>query len=200
MISQIIVTSDIEEECKRVESILHPSRVVTLLCDDFKLEDAKAVVAEAYISEESTKYILFGAKKFLIEAQNSLLKILEEPPSNIIFIILTTSKAVLLPTILSRLALTHREDKREYIALDIQIAKLDIAQLFSFVKEHEALKSHDAKELLQSLMYHIVHKERLVLQSEQLEAFDKGFRLVSLNARFQTVLVMILMTFIKSKR
>jgi len=200
MTSQIIVTNDINEECKKVESALYPTRVVTFLRDDFKLEDAKAVVAEAYISEESRKYILFGAKKFLIEAQNSLLKILEEPPSNIVFIILTTSKSALLPTILSRLALTHREDKKEYISFDIQIAKLDIAQLFSFVKEYESLKSHDAKDLLQSLMYHIVHKERLVLQSEQLEAFDKAFRLVSLNARFQTILVMVLMTFIRSKR
>lgn len=200
MTSQIIVTSDIEEECKRVESSLYPSRVVTLLRDDFKLEDAKAVVAEAYISEESTKYILFGAKKFLIEAQNSLLKILEEPPSNIVFIILTMSKSSLLPTMLSRLVLTHREDKREYLPLDIKVAKLDIAKLFSFVKEYESLKSHDAKELLESLMHHIVHKEHLVLQTEQLEAFDKAFRLVSLNARFQTILVMILMTFIKSRR
>jgi len=47
-------------------------------------------------------YIIKEADKLTNEAQNALLKILEEPPSNVIFILTTTNLELLLPTILSR--------------------------------------------------------------------------------------------------
>ncbi len=46
--------------------------------------------------------IINPAHKMKIEAQNTLLKILEEPPENFIFILVTSNKHLLLNTILSR--------------------------------------------------------------------------------------------------
>lgn len=46
--------------------------------------------------------IIHDAQKLTIEAQNSLLKILEEPPNNTIIILAAENKELLLPTILSR--------------------------------------------------------------------------------------------------
>ncbi|HEY9203790.1 MAG TPA: DNA polymerase III subunit delta', partial [Sulfurimonas sp.] len=83
----ILISSDIESEYQRISEELRPSRVVGFIEDEFKIEHAKAVVAEAYISEAQTKYLILGANNFNNISQNSLLKLLEEPPRNIELII-----------------------------------------------------------------------------------------------------------------
>ena len=103
--SYILVSSDIETEFERISLELAPSRVVKFIVDEFKIEHAKAVIAEAYISESETKYIVLGAKSFNVISQNALLKVLEEPPKNIEFIILSPTKSGLLATVRSRLPL-----------------------------------------------------------------------------------------------
>ena len=85
--SHILISTDIEKEVDNFKNKLYPFRIVEFIEEKFKLEHAKAVVAEAYISESQTKYIILGSQSFGIEAQNSLLKLLEEPPKNIEFII-----------------------------------------------------------------------------------------------------------------
>ena len=47
-------------------------------------------------------YIINESEKMNANAQNAFLKILEEPPQNTIFILLTPSKELLLPTVVSR--------------------------------------------------------------------------------------------------
>ena len=74
--SHILIATDIESAYEELRQRLSEFRVVGFIEEDFKLEHAKAVVAEAYISESQTKYIIFGANKFRNEAQNSLLKIM----------------------------------------------------------------------------------------------------------------------------
>ena len=51
---------------------------------------------------EKTVYILCGADKASLPAQNALLKILEEPPENILLVLVATAGHQLLPTITSR--------------------------------------------------------------------------------------------------
>lgn len=193
----ILITNRVEERAKEIEESLHPLRTVTFIRDDFKIEDAKEVIAEAYKSEEKTKTLILGAKSFTVPAQNALLKILEEPPRNIVFILIAPNKSTFLPTVRSRLSLTKEEHPKEYEPLGIELGKLDLTALFTFVKEHERLKKHEAKALIEQIAYQAVHRENLHLNEAQLEALNKGIRLVELNARFQSVLVMILMSFLK---
>jgi DNA polymerase-3 subunit delta' len=69
----------------------------------FKLAQATLAIKEAYIASNDIKYIFLCGATFRKEAQNSLLKVLEEPPRNVVFIIITNSKTSMLPTIYSRL-------------------------------------------------------------------------------------------------
>ncbi len=193
----ILITDRIEERSREIEESLHPLRCVTFLRDDFKIEDAKEVISEAYKSEEQTKTLILGAKSFTVPAQNALLKILEEPPRNIAFILIAPNKSTFLPTVRSRLALTKEESIREYDPLGIELGRLDLAALFGFVKEHERLKKHEAKALIEQLLHQAVRVEALELTAVQLEGFEKALRLVELNARFQSILVMVLMNFLK---
>ena len=47
------------------------------------------------------------------------------------------------------------------------------------------------------MMYQAIRVEQLPLSAAQLEGFEKALRLIELNSRFQSVLVMVLMNFIK---
>jgi DNA polymerase-3 subunit delta' len=191
----ILITSEIEDRAREIEESLRPLRSVTFMRDDFKIEDAKEVISEAYKSEENTKTLILGAKSFTVPAQNALLKILEEPPRNIVFILIAPNKSTFLPTVRSRLSLTQEHTERIYESLPITLKNLDLLGLFTFVKEHDRLKKHEAKALIEQLMHQAIHIEKLPLNTAQLEGFDKALRLIELNSRLQSVLVMVLMNF-----
>jgi DNA polymerase-3 subunit delta' len=193
----ILITRDFEERSREIETSLHPLRSVLFIRDDFKIEDAKEVIAEAYKSEEKTKTLILGAKSFTIPAQNALLKILEEPPRNIVFILLAPNKSTFLPTVRSRLSLTQEQVERTFEPLALHFGTLDLAALFAFVKEHERLKKHEAKALIEQMLHHVLRYEQLKLSSAQLEGFEKALKLLELNSRVQSVLVMVLMNFLK---
>ena len=67
----ILITEHFEERSLEIVQELLPLRSVRFVCDDFKIEDAKEVIAEAYKSEEKTKTLILGAKSFTIPAQNA---------------------------------------------------------------------------------------------------------------------------------
>lgn len=196
----ILITERFEERSLELEQELLPLRSVRFIRDDFKIEDAKEVVSEAYKSEENTKTLILGAKSFTIPAQNALLKILEEPPHNIVFILLAPNKSTFLPTVRSRLSLQTEKEERQFESLSINLRSLDLSGMFSWVKEHEKAKRHEAKELVEALLYHALHIEKVPLNHAQIEGFDKAFRLIELNARTQSVLVMLLMNFLKETK
>lgn len=195
--SRIIITPRIEERALEIEEERYPLRTVSFVRDDFKIEDAKEVIAEAYKSEERLKALVLGAKSFTVPAQNALLKILEEPPRNIVFILLAPNKSTFLPTVRSRLVLKQEHAHHEYEPLSISLKNLDLSGLFGFVKEHDRLKKHEAKALIEQLMHQAIHIENLSLSTVQLEGFEKALRLIELNSRFQSVLVMVLMNFLR---
>jgi DNA polymerase III delta prime subunit len=75
--------------------------------DSFKIKDAqnlKSLTSNKSFSnkEGSKKIFIISANSFLLEAQNSLLKVFEEPIENTHFFILTPSVSIFIPTLLSR--------------------------------------------------------------------------------------------------
>jgi len=197
--SHILISTEIEEEFSRLQSELKPHRVVGFIEDDFKIEHAKAVVAEAYISESQTKYIVLGAKSFNAVSQNSLLKVLEEPPRNIEFIIISPTKSNLLPTVRSRLPIIKGKTLHHTVELELNLARVDYAQFFTFLKEHSRIKKSDAKLLIEAIYNRATVIDMLILSQTQLDNFDKAYRLLELNSRPQSVLAMILMSFARER-
>ena len=195
----ILISTNVEEEVQRLEEQLKPFRTVKFIEENFKIEHAKAVLAEAYISESQTKYLVIGAEEFTSVAQNSLLKLLEEPPRNIEFIIVSPTKSNLLPTVRSRLPILKVNKTHENIEIDLNLARIDYAQLFAFLKEHARIKKIEAKELLEALFYRATVVDMLILTPMQLENFDKAYRLLELNSRPQSVLAMVVMSFVRER-
>ena len=195
----ILISSDIESEIERLEELLKPHRVVKFVEDNFKIEHAKLVVNEAYISEQNTKYIILAALEFTAVAQNSLLKLLEEPPLNIEFIIISPNKSNLLQTVRSRLPILKIDTKHEQKELTLSLSRIDYKEVFVFLKANARVGKNDAKEMLESLFYQATVVEKLILTPTQLDNFDKAYRLLNLNSRAQSVLAMILMSFVREK-
>lgn len=76
-------------------------------------------------------FIITQAEKMSVEAANNLLKLLEEPPAQTVFILLTAQPEQLLPTVLSRCQLfiftgdlNHRQGEIDDITLNDAISLL----------------------------------------------------------------------------
>ena len=94
--------------CKKALSGNHPDiiRVVhekpnTISVDDIR-EQVNADVAVKPYGSAHKVYIINEAEKMTAQAQNALLKTLEEPPEYVVILLLTSNVNSLLPTILSR--------------------------------------------------------------------------------------------------
>ncbi|WP_151899757.1 DNA polymerase III subunit delta' [Sulfurimonas hydrogeniphila] len=195
----ILIANDVEEAAEKLENELQGFRVVKFIEENFKIEHAKLVTAEAYISEAQTKYIIIAAFEFTDVAQNSLLKLLEEPPTNIEFIIISPTKSNLLPTVRSRLPILKNQLHHSVMDLDITLARLDYKEVFAFLKQHARVSKTEAKALVEALFYRATVIDRLILSPLQLDNFDKAYRLLDLNSRPQSVLAMLLMSFAQER-
>lgn len=95
-------------QCKKVETENHPDIYTAQLAgktEVVNVDEIRKICNDAYIkpNEAETKvYIIPNADKMQIQAQNAFLKVLEEPPQNILFILCCTSAQQLLLTIRSR--------------------------------------------------------------------------------------------------
>ena len=89
-------------------------------------EQARSIVSDAYIKPFESKkkiYIINDGAKLNEFSQNCLLKVLEEPPEYVVFIIIATSETVLLQTVLSRCTLVRfpivtKDSLKEFIKLN----------------------------------------------------------------------------------
>lgn len=93
--------------CIQVDTYNHPDIVYvthrqnTISVDDIRDKIIKNVAYKPYASKYKI-FIMNEAQKMTVQAQNALLKTLEEPPEYVIILLLSTSKTTMLPTILSR--------------------------------------------------------------------------------------------------
>lgn len=97
------------DECLNCQKVSHNNMVdlITYPKGDKGLvvDDINEIVSDAFVRPVEAEYKIYILKNFddaTIQAQNKILKTLEEPPKNIIFILTTTNIDLVLPTILSR--------------------------------------------------------------------------------------------------
>lgn len=94
--------------CKQVEHENHPDVVyvkhekpTVFGVDDIREGLNRSIVIKPYKSEKKI-YILEDGELLNVQAQNAMLKTIEEPPEYAVILILTNNREVFLPTILSR--------------------------------------------------------------------------------------------------
>lgn len=95
-------------QCKKAIASIHPDiseYIPAGTANSFHVDTVRNIINDAYIQPNEADYkiyILANAHCMNQNAQNALLKILEEPPKYVVFILTTNSKSALLSTVLSR--------------------------------------------------------------------------------------------------
>lgn len=95
--------------CLKISKNIHPDIHILKKKDSLRsihIDDIRSIKTNAFISPNESNYNIFiinNADNMTISAYNALLKILEEPPSNSIFILTAKNKSNIPNTILSRI-------------------------------------------------------------------------------------------------
>lgn len=197
--SHILICKNMEKAKAHLEEKYTSSRHLFYEKDEFLLDDAKELVKEAYIAESKHKYLIVCAKGYRIEAQNALLKILEEPPRNIVFILCAPSKTAFLPTIRSRLRIEELTISYEAIKSGLNLKTLDIGQLYTFVQAHQGLDKNALKEMVQAIVCEAIDVHGLRFSEKELDYFQKLIHLSELNSRPQGILIALLLAILQRK-
>ncbi len=199
--SSILIVNDIEATLAELLSNypIHSTRIIkNEEKEEFLLVQATQAIKEAYIATSEKKYIFLCGSTFRKEAQNSLLKILEEPPKNVVFIIITNSKSSLLATIYSRLPYKYLKKsvlKNESI---LDINKLDLKDIYNFLKDNQKISKQEAKDIVESILIK-VNNQRIKLSHKELDFFSKSIKLLDLNSRPINVLTTLLLSMANQK-
>ena len=199
MEAKIITAHDIQKAKEIVLSQIDSKLIKIYSQDEFKVDDAKEVIQEAYIAESETKYIILVSSKYNTYAQNALLKLLEEPPRNIVFILIAKSKTSLLPTIRSRMQIQNYETTKEKTTLEIDLKLMDLNDIFLFIKEHQYISKIELKELIQTIMQEALLKHKIKLNENDMKTFEYALELAELNSRAQNILSLLLLTIFEAK-
>ena len=114
------------QNCHLAQISSHPDIAVITPLDSKKflsVDQIRELRAEAFVKPHQAVnrvFIIEDASRMNPQAQNALLKVLEEPPKNVVFILLVPSKTMLLDTIISRcvlLSLLDASTDDQYIEL-----------------------------------------------------------------------------------
>ena len=199
--SSILVVNDIEATLNELlpKYPLHSTRVIkNEEKEEFLIAQATLAIKEAYIASKEKKYIFLCGSVFRKEAQNSLLKILEEPPRNVVFILITSSKTSLLPTIYSRLPYKNLKKyvlKQESI---LNLLKLDLKDIYNFLKENQKISKQEAKDLVESILLK-ANSQKIKFSAKELDLFSKSIKLLELNSRPINILTTLLLSILNHK-
>lgn len=116
--------------------VLH-DKPATIGVEDIRTGINNDILIKPYSSEYKV-YIINEAEKMTVQAQNALLKTLEEPPAYAVIILLTSNLEMMLPTILSRCVVLNMKPVpddmvKRYLMKELQIPdyKADVCTAFA---------------------------------------------------------------------
>lgn len=121
--------------CKQVLSGSHPDLIyvthekpASIGVDDIREQINDTVMVRPYSSYYKV-YIVDEAEKMTQQAQNALLKTIEEPPSYAIIILLTTNQEAFLPTILSRCVQLKLKPLKDFVVKSYLMGSMNIPEV-----------------------------------------------------------------------
>jgi len=154
--------------CKQVMSGNHPDLIYithekpgSIGVDDVREQINDTIMIRPYSSYYKI-YIVDEAEKMTVQAQNALLKTIEEPPSYAVIIMITTNQEAFLPTILSRCVQMKLKPLKDftiksYLTQNLHIAEKDADICAAFARGNlgkaiHLASSDEFKELFQKVM------------------------------------------------
>ena len=167
---------------------------------EFLVEHAQEAISKAYIASESLNYIILIAPKFSEIAQNKLLKILEEPPKNKAFIIITESKSALLDTIQSRLPVTVLSDSVSNENFSLDVENLNLANVYEFVQENSRISAVECKVLVEKISLRAMKSGKFNLDEATLKLFSDTIKALDMGSPTSFILNVLLLKLLGRKK
>jgi len=202
-ISQVFITQNYENVIESLKNAAPSSSLFELFIKDgenFKVEDANEVIAKAYLASEYKVFLVLYADNFSEVVQNRLLKIIEEPPKNKEFILITPSKSALLPTIKSRLPVVSIKDNLEQIELNLNFSNLTLNDVYNFIQEHKNLKPKEAIEYLEAIVTNAIKSKNFNLDASCFDSFKNARVALNLGSPADFVLTSTLLKLLAKKQ
>ncbi len=175
-ISQVIITNNFNNAIELLQEVAPKDALFELFIkedDNFLVSDANEVIQKAYLTSQNQVFLCLASQNFSDVVQNRLLKIIEEPPKNKIFILMTPSKATLLPTIKSRLPITTLKDEIQEIELKLNLTNLTLKDAYNFIQENRRLKPNEATTILEKIVKEAIKSNSYNLDEHTLNLFTK---------------------------
>ncbi len=175
--SKAVITNDID----RFLTTIKANEIIRV--KELKVDDVAFIKQKAYISDKNNRLIIIAAEKFNIYTQNALLKLIEEPPKNVEFMIVTNSKYSLLDTILSRVSVEKKHFKTEK---NITLEKITNEYIL------ELLTSDLDKESIKDLFALIVKEKKL--NEEQMKIITEAVKMIELNLNKEAIVSLVMLS------
>ncbi len=200
--SQVIVTSKIDETVAKLEAQRTHERIVKILEADkaFSVDDAKQVIEKAYMASEETTVIILSAKMFSPIVQNKLLKVIEEPPKNKEFILLTHSKATILDTIRSRLPISVLTEEKDEEDLTLDLKQLSLSSVYEFIQIHKRTDVKKMKNIVERIVKEAMVSEKYDLDEKTLSLFSNVYIALDMGSPPPFVLNTLLLKLLARKK
>lgn len=141
--------------CKRIDNGTYVDLIIVDGSkESIKKDDISTIISQFSNTANEKKgikiYILNLVENMTLDATNSLLKFLEEPPANTYAILTTLNKFYILPTIISRCEVINFSllDQKELInnAINLNVSKEDAELLSFFYNDETLIKESSLKE------------------------------------------------------
>ena len=195
----------LEEDVESTESLLFckgdACRIIVTEKKNFVLDDAKLAIEKAYMASDVETVIILAAKEFSVEVQNKLLKVIEEPPLRVSFILMVSSKAALLPTIRSRLPVVVLREKQEREIFELDMVHLDLASVYAFVQKHKRLiDKAAAKSFVEKISSEAMKSQRFDLDEKTLQLFHNAFKALDVGSPPQFVFTTLLLKLLARRK
>ena len=200
--SQVIISSDFDDTIALLETQKTSERIVKILEEEkaFSVTDAKEVIAKAYMASEETTVIILAAKVFSPIVQNKLLKVIEEPPKNKEFILITNSKSTILDTIRSRLPIKVLSQKKEDEDLGLSLSQLSLSSVYAFIQVHKRTNAKDMSIIIERISTEAMGSGSYDLDDNTLSLFSDCFVALDMGSPPQFVLNALLLKLLARKK
>jgi DNA polymerase-3 subunit delta' len=167
---------------------------------EFLVEHAQEAIAKAYMASEGLNYIILIAPRFSDIAQNRLLKVIEEPPKNKAFIIITESKSALLDTIQSRMPVTVLNDIQNEKPFNLEIENLNLGKVYEFVQVNSRVTAVECKALVEKISLEAMKSQKFNLDEGTLQLFSDSIKALDMGSPTTFILNTLLLKLLAKKK
>lgn len=158
--------------CIKMDAKMHPDCIVVDADEKTGVDNIRDVVSEAYLATNEADFkvfILEDADEYNPPSQNALLKIIEEPPRGVRFVLTASSQGAILPTVRSRVCSVSGAVKDiDSIIKDMKKAKpaLSDEQIKALSYFVEGYEKADIKSLDEAKIFDYINKAHLFLSGK----------------------------------